>query len=685
MKSILFGILLIIPILSSAQEPDSVKVLQEVTVRAYEANRPLLEVPASVGLVTSPDLLRFSNTTLVSAVNTLPGIRMEERSPGSYRFSIRGSSLRSPFGVRNVKVYWNELPLTDPGGNTYLNQLDANAVSQLEIIKGPGSSLYGAGTGGVLLIKSPQARQESTLTGSYLAGSYGLHNYQVALNQGSAQSSHYVGYQHQESEGYREHTRMVRDQLNSTFRFSLSDKEELETAIFYTDLFYQTPGGLTLAEYEADPRQARPPAGTQPGAVSQNASVSLRSFYTGVSHQYHFHEKLHNRTGVYGNFVQFENPAIRNYERRTEQNLGARTVTDFSFSRGQSNFQLLGGGEFQYGFSPIKTYQNLQGNPGVLQSDDETRVAQYNIFGQAEWSSGSWFITGGLSLNWVNYQLLRLSSVPSAPETVNYQPILAPRLAVLKKLNDVLSAHANISRGFSPPTLAEVRPSNGVFNPDLKAEQGTQLEVGIKGYFAQRKFFIDASLYHFQLDETIVVRRDPDGADYFVNAGGTDQNGVEILLHWQPSVPEVFSELKIWTGVTLNDYTFKEYVKDNVSYSGNELTGVPDQVITGGLDFELRQRFYGHVTVNYTSSLPLDDANSNYAESYTLLGCRFGFKPTLGNKLPLDFFMGADNLLDETYSLGNDLNAAAGRFYNAAAGRNFFGGVKIEIPLSSNK
>ena len=132
-----------------AQETDSVKILEEVTIRSYEANRPILQVPASVGLVMNSDLQRFSNTSLVSALNNLPGIRMEERSPGSYRFSIRGSSLRSPFGVRNVKAYWNELPLTDPGGNTYLNQLDANAINQIEIIKGPGSSLYGAGTGGV--------------------------------------------------------------------------------------------------------------------------------------------------------------------------------------------------------------------------------------------------------------------------------------------------------------------------------------------------------------------------------------------------------------------------------------------------------------------------------------------------------------------------------------------------------
>lgn len=74
---------------------------------------------------------------------------------------------------------------------------------------------------------------------------------------------------------------MVRDQINSTFRFAVSDKEELETAIFYTDLYYETPGGLTQSEYESDPQQARPGAGTQPGAVEQQASVHLEIILCG--------------------------------------------------------------------------------------------------------------------------------------------------------------------------------------------------------------------------------------------------------------------------------------------------------------------------------------------------------------------------------------------------------------------
>src|ERR1700746_3325670 len=103
---------------------DTTKHLNQVTVTGYLTDQPVLSVPASVSVLTPAQLQLQPGNSLVPALNTVPGVRMEERSPGSYRLSIRGSLLRSPFGVRDVKVYFGEIPLTDAGGNTYLNAID---------------------------------------------------------------------------------------------------------------------------------------------------------------------------------------------------------------------------------------------------------------------------------------------------------------------------------------------------------------------------------------------------------------------------------------------------------------------------------------------------------------------------------------------------------------------------------
>jgi iron complex outermembrane receptor protein len=87
-----------------------------VIIHAYNQETKLIEAPVSIHYLSQYSLQKLSTQTLLPAFNNLPGIRMEERSPGSYRLNIRGSSLRSPFGVRNVKTYYNNIPYTEPGG-----------------------------------------------------------------------------------------------------------------------------------------------------------------------------------------------------------------------------------------------------------------------------------------------------------------------------------------------------------------------------------------------------------------------------------------------------------------------------------------------------------------------------------------------------------------------------------------
>ncbi|MES1159311.1 MAG: Plug domain-containing protein, partial [Bacteroidota bacterium] len=185
--------------------------LREVIVKAYEQNRKLSDVGAPISFVGKAALNRFSNTSILPALNTNPGVRMEERSPGSYRLNIRGSSLRSPFGVRDIKIYWNEIPLTDPGGNTYLNELGFYNFQSIEILKGTAGSLYGAGIGGAVLIKSMPSVWEKGFSADYLRGSYNNNSLNINIRAGDSDHRSNIAYSHQTSDGYRVQTQMRRD------------------------------------------------------------------------------------------------------------------------------------------------------------------------------------------------------------------------------------------------------------------------------------------------------------------------------------------------------------------------------------------------------------------------------------------------------------------------------------------
>ena len=48
-------------------------------------------------------------------------------------------------------------------------------------------------------------------------------------------------------------------------------------------------------------------------------------------------------------------------------------------------------------------------------------------------------------------------------------------------------------------------------------------------------------------------------------------------------------------------------------------------------------------------------------------------------KFKMEIFAGGDNLFNTKYSLGNDINAAGNRYYNAAPGVNYFAGVALSV------
>lgn len=659
---------------------DSVRQLNEVTVKAFASDRPSSEVPATIGSVKETDLNRFSNTSFLPVVNTIPGVRMEERSPGSYRFAIRGSSLRSPFGVRNVKFYWNGLPLTDASGNTYLNIVDFNSVNQMEILKGPGASLYGAGTGGVMLMQPTRTTAETrSLKYSLVGGSYGLFRFEAG---GSVISTEKflmdARLSWQQADGYRKQTRLKRFTTNIDWTNILSSKSFLTGTLLISSLNYETPGGLTLAQYNADPSQARPAAGAIPGAEQQKAAVNNATEYLGLNFDHQWNESWSSRIGAFGSITDFTNPSIRNYEIRKEYNWGGRTDTQYKFENTSIKGKVTFGAEYQSFYSTLTDYDNNQGVQGNVQTDDKLWSTLFLGFGQVDLElPKNFFLTLGASGNFVNYKLTRISVSPEVEQTRNFDPVFCPRIALLKKITPMLSVYGNISNGFSPPTLAEVRPSTAAFNNTLNAERGTSYEMGMKGTLFRQLDF-NFALYNFELHDAIVIQRDASGADYFVNAGLTSQKGAEVMLSWFPRLTgDKVSHLKVWTSYTYNLYRFTTYINDGVNYSGNAITGVSPNILVGGADIRLKNGLYFNFTTNYTDKIPLNDANSEYASDYFLVGGRLGY--VLSKKIPLEFFAGIDNALDQKYSLGNDLNAVGGRYYNAAAPRNYFGGVVYRL------
>jgi iron complex outermembrane receptor protein len=650
-------------------------ILQGVVVEAFHSNRQWKTVPASVAVLGSKEINRYANTTFVPLFNLVPGVRVEERSPASYRLSVRGSLLRSPFGVRNVKVYWNEIPLTDGGGNTYLNLVDLNELTGAEIIKGPAASTYGAGTGGAVLLQSYPSVYDTVknrYTIGISGGSFGLFQYQLGWLYKGKNFTSSLQHVHQQSDGYREQSATRKDILK--WQGTLSSRQHwIKFLAFYTDLFYQTPGGINLAQFQANPKLSRQTAGTIPGSIQQQAAIYNKTIFGGVHDEWTLGNHFSLKSFVTANHTAFTNPFITNYEKRDESNMGAGTNLVYHIKNTNTDFQWTNGVEWLHNHSLINDFGNRNGVMDTVQFKDDIYAKQWFAFSQAQLGLGEkWVFTLGVSFNNQSFRYKRTTDPSPAFVSKKINGVFTPRFAVLYRINKDVSLYALAAKGFSPPAVAEVRPSDGNYYGDLGAEYGWNYEAGIKGELLEGRLQFDIAAYFFSLQNAIVRRTNTSGAEYFVNAGGTKQNGLEGLLKYQliKNKTHFISGLQLWSSYSFQPYRFENYQQAGTSYSGNELTGVPRNIWVSGVDVETKNGIYFNASINATSSLPLTDANDAYADGYQLVQCKLGFR----NK-KIDVFAGIDNLLNEHYSLGNDINALGKRYYNAAQGRNVFAGI----------
>ncbi|WP_231462239.1 MULTISPECIES: TonB-dependent receptor [unclassified Pedobacter] len=666
--------------IAQISKPDTVKKLDEVVVKGYYNSEQIIRSVSAVSLLDS-NLLRYQpSASMVSAINTIAGVRMEERSPGSYRLSLRGSLLRSPFGIRNIKIYIDDFPLTDAGGNTYLNLIDASAIQNLEVYKGPEASIFGANTGGAILINNPEITNK--IEASITAGSFGLfHQTSNISHQFKNYSLNFVqGYQ--ESNGYRENSTMKRKYFQTNHQWNYNKSGVLKAFIFYSDLAYKTPGGLTQAQMELNPQQARPATPTLPGAITQQAAIYNKTIFGGLSNVYQLNENFKHVVSIFTSYTDFKNPFITNFEKRYENTLGLRTFLEYkkSFSNLTWNSQL--GLESSSTKSQVRNFNNNAGITGTAQAFDDLKAFQdFGFFRTTFDINRKLLIELATSLNFYKYKYQSFFPVSTAQRERKFAEQLMPKLAISYLINQNFSVRSSVSKGYAPPTIAEVRSSDNNINNDLQAENGWNYEVGLRYKSLDNRFYANANVYQFKLKDAIVRRLNSNDTEYFVNAGGTNQKGIEIETSFWVIKENtgLLNALEIRNNYTYSHYYFDDFSNATNNFSGNKLTGVPANVLVSSLSFQFKSGFYLFAQHNYTSSIPLNDANSVFSKRYNLIEAKAGVSALKIGKTKLNIFTGVNNLLNEKYSLGNDLNAANNRYFNPAASRNYYVGTAIKL------
>lgn len=661
--------------------------LNEVVVTSYGSNRKLLETSGSVGLITKNELNRNNNVSLQPALNSIPGVRMDQSHSEDSRISIRGVGIRSTFGIRNLKVYINDIPLTEANGFTRIEGLDVSTLGRVEIIKGPASSIYGAALGGVLLFQSEKAPYNQTsIEQSVLAGSYGLFRTSTSLKTGTDNSNIVATYGYQTLDGYRQWSSDKRNFLSVFAQFFPNDKQTISFFINHSEQKAHIPGALDSLQFANNPTKA------DSTTLSKKAGRYENWTRAGISHTYHFTDNFYNVTSANLGFFSLNHPLAFAYIRGTYQSFGGRTHFIYSPKLGSVKSKFIVGAEYLNGFYINKYYNNDEGIEGAISQDQQTTAIQYSYFAQAEFEfPKSWIVTLGASNSAQEYKLtdfLKSSGIDLSGNK-KFNPQTSPRVALLKTFGEKYVVYATISSAFAPPVDYEISLPTGGINKNIQAETGVNYEIGTRGDFVKHKLNYDLSVYNLQLKNELIPQTIAPYQVIYVNAGKTSHKGAELAFSYLfiNDEKKILSLLKPYLAYSYNDFTFKEYVLDSKDYSGKKLTGISPNVVTIGVDAQSKYGFYFNASYYYQDKFPMVDNNSSYNNGYSILNSKLGFRKN-SKPFGFDIYAGINNATDTKYASYIELNAASyypgmlPKFYNPSPARNFYGGISLQYNLN---
>lgn len=677
-------------------EETNVTEFDEIVVTATRSERAVLEVPAAVSVVTEERLADLPLMGVKEALNGLAGVQSETRNGGyDSRLIIRGAGLKARYGVREIMVLLDGVPVTDPDGMTRLDFVDTSLIKQIDVVRGPNSTLYGANAaGGVInfITRDPYEEYKSATIGY---GSYNTQQYSLLYGTSFGDTYLSINGSHKQTDGWREWNEFKTTQGSLKLGRMLSDGSSLTGMLSYTEADIQLPGSLTEAEFNEDPSQLTSDPFRHNGRYSKIASANLRwekevgnwnftpLLYLQNWEHYHPVPGMINDGGanIFGADLQ------ANYQHKFFGN-SAEMTTGIS-------------GQLDDGKGEKYTYRDIDTTPmvipfppfnydqinftlsdvaGDLAETSDEQVSKLGVYLQESIRpTHRWTVDLGVRYDHVRFDLnsvvfqeydwaLSRYIVHAPPLEIttkkNYDHV-SPRIGAAWAFADQMSLYGNISTGFQTPQASELNE-----NPGLDPAVTINYEVGFKGRHLQGHR-LDLALFYQQVQDEIVQTRVSDFQVDYSNAGETQKYGVELA--GEMVLPYGFGAGGTYTYSDFTFVTFDEPIRGPGGIvtpedrSGNQLPYIPQHMFDLFLSYRHQAGFKARFDTASWGEYWVDNANS---EKYA--GYDFVSKLMLGwERGPWDLVLDVSNLFDTKYAM--EVTKSAGALvFRPGAPRTYF-------------
>lgn len=675
---------------SPAVAKEIVRELDEVSVTATRLERKTSETSASVAVVNEEDIKDTRMSNIKEALLGVPGVLIDTKNQGyDSRLIIRGAGLKAPYGVREIMVLLDGVPVTDPDSFTRLDLIDTQLIERIEVVKGPNSTLWGANAaGGVINIisKNPLKRAGGDLK----IGIGDNHTYNGHLSySGSVGDKLFYsasGSHRQSENSWRRWNKFDTNQFSLQPYLIFDDGTTLENKISYSKADLQLAGSLDEAMFKEYERTGKALETEGPWQFSGRYSESL-----------FLSSKLTKEIGkfklipmLFANVWNHHHPVTGRINDSDTYTLGADVQLNQSHTMAGMSGTLTTGVTGRYdnqetdyyeyadvrrvsvtaGWPPVTTIQIAEVESDRVGNHLENQLRETLLWGVYAQESirpnDRWIIDLGVRFDKVNFDISGTRtgdydwvakdyvSNPDSYALDKSYDAFSPRIGANYRLNDNVNLYGSISTGIQTPTEGEMTA-----NPNLKMVRVNSYELGVKAGGSQ--WSLEGALYYSPV-ENEVVQVNQGGLTVYANAGETRKKGFEFSGTYH-----LTDELSLGTSYAFTDYKFEEFsekVKGKFEdRSGNTLPFVPEHKYSFFATYKHPSGFKFKVQTHTWGEYFMDNANTEKYEGYEFVtNAMVGYET--GN---WDITVNLDNVFDKRYAVEAKKDVYGTKTYTPAA------------------
>lgn len=601
--------------------------LDELSVTATRAARGTKEVPASITVISDQRIENEKMFNIKDALQGTPGVQINSANGGfDSRLVIRGAGQKAQYGVREIMVLRDGVPMTDPDSFTRFDFIDTQDIERIEVTKGPGSIYGGGSAGGVIQILSKSVFDDTRNNVRIGAGTAGTTNAHARVSSMAGDNDAFAMTLSRRAikNQWRRWNEFESTQGSVKHGHIFENNGVLESEISFSNVNMQLPGTMSEAQYAEF---------LKTGKQEDNYYAWKRSGRD--SNSYFFNSKYELEQGNITNKPRLYGTKWGHYHPVT----GAINVSPDNFVAGADGevhvaHDLWGDSTLVAGLSArmdksidARKYKYndyttccggrideiLTDHKGDLMESEDSLNTQFGFFAQETLKPNdkslldislrydrSVFDINKNEITTYDYSTAQYVAGDGEIKFTKAFDLISARIGGSYALNKSTNMYGSFARSDQVPSNSEIET-----NTDLAASTNSIFETGLKGRKSELSY--DAAVYYSIISDEIVSVSE-NGQTTYKNAGEVEKTGFEFAGNY-----DLTKQFTLGANYAYSRFSFNEFIEpvNSVNYSraGNAMPYVPKHQYSVSLNYDNGSGVKAAIRTETWSKYQMDNAN----------------------------------------------------------------------------